>query len=223
MGYSSVAPAFFNMAKQDGKWAIGEKFFNADSVAGDTILSLDPFQFDFNSWFFNGYDEDGNYLGWFGTLWVEGEMVTIENIQNFDVAKGQTLYVVPAEFIGPTVSGSISDVDTTQDVTLDQSNGEMAVDFANPYPVATTLADLNSFTEAGDTVYALDTIYFDFVSYFNQGDGTWFKTYPSDQEDGGWGTDIVSDPATVVLPAGVGGYFSSGDGMPRTWNVSLKK
>lgn len=211
--------AAFTPVNATGKWTCDTKVFDTAATGGDTIYSLDTVVFDFNSYTFNGYSGEVS-LGWtvYGMDYEKFEPMEYPPVASFELEKAQVVYFQPSDTItSPTVSGKVDDIATAQTVTIAKSLDISEI--VNPYPKATTLADLATFCVAGDTVYVLDTYWFDFKTYVCLGNGSW-SVYDFD-EGGNLSDTTVNDLSTVVLPAGQGGYFQPADDAGRTWTVTL--
>ena len=104
-------------------------------------------------------------------------------------------------------------------------NDDGFFEFVNPFPKATTLADLETFCQSDDVLMVLNINIFDLDYYQFNGksggvsQGWMYNT--SDPDTGDPIQELVSDSTTVVLPAGQGGYFQPGDGGNRSWTVTL--
>ena len=202
-----------------GKWTIGAKIFDTDAQPGDQIDFYDKDLCDIVSYQFLGY-EDEQYLGWF-KMWLDsfGDSHD-EPVDTFEVIKGETLYFTPSDGeSGMTVSGEVEDVNGS--VTLSFPEAVM-YNFVNPYPIATTFADVETFVVPGDQFDVYDEALADIVSYQYIGeDGLpWMKMWLDSFGDS---HDDYPQSSDVLFPAGRGGFFTPCDSEGREWTVSLSK
>ena len=211
--------AAFTPVNETGKWTCDTKVFDTAATGGDTIYSLDPVVFDFNTFMFNGYDGETS-LGWYVVVMDQEtfEPVDLPTAQSFELEKSQVVYFQASDMVtAPVVSGRVDDIANAQTVVIEKTMTPCEI--ANPYPKDTTLADLATFCVPGDTIYVLDTYWFDFKTYFYNGNGSWL-VYDFNG-DGELVDTVVTNGSTVVLPAGQGGYFQAADENGRTWTVTL--
>ena len=101
--------------------------------------------------------------------------------------------------------------------------GESYAKIMNPYPIDTTLSDLETFAVPGDTLYVFNRAFWDldFYVYLGKGNGWSVTTYNAEtwtQYD-----YTETDTTKVVMPAGIGGTYQSADQDGRTWTVTLGK
>lgn len=211
--------AAFTPVNATGKWTCDTKVFDTESTGGDAIYSLDPVVFDFNTYTFNGYDGETS-LGWTVVVMDQDtfEPKMLPGVASFELEKSQVVYFQAADMVtAPVVSGRVDDIANAQTVLIEKTTAPCEI--ANPYPKATTLADLATFCVGGDTVYVLDTYWFDFKTFICAGDGSWLVSVFDGE--GNISYETVTDLSTVVLPAGEGGYFQAADENGRTWTVTL--
>ena len=174
-----------------------------------------------NSWTFKGFDGEGYSKGWAynytdTVTWEPAESV----VGSFDLEKGDTVYFQPNDGVsGLTVSGEVAD--TTKSATWTLAPGEWIGDIMNPFPVATTLADLETFARSSDVIYIFNYTFWNLDSYMYKGSGLgWACNTFSDQT---WEAIdyVITDSNTVVMPAGVGGCYQPNDMDGRTWTVTV--
>ena len=179
--------------------------------------------FDLDAYQFNGYDGSGNPQGWTYTTSDPNTGDPIqESVASFSLAKGKVTYCQPADGIsGFTTAGEVES-GTSATVAFEDDG---FFEFVNPFPKATTLGDLETFCEADDVLMVLNFEIFDLDAYqFNGKDAGVSQGWTYTTSDPNTGDPIqeqITDPTTVVLPAGQGGYFQPGDGGNRSWTVSL--
>jgi len=197
----TVGVSFKNCGVAAGTYTVGTKVFSVDAAAGDMVYIFDPNNWDLSGYTFNGYDGETS-LGWF----YVGADGSSDTVASFDVEKGEVVYFQPADAVtAATISGEV-EAGSSASVTFDLSSGEFVFPLVNPFPVATTLGDLETFVAAGDMVYVFDAMNWDLSGYtFNGFDGEtslgWFYV----GADGS--SDTITDSSTVILPAGQGAFF----------------
>ena len=196
--------------------------FDNDAAASDVVYVFSSEVWNLNSWQFNGFDGSANSLGWvYNFTNTETWEPDSKEVASFELAKGDTVYFQPNDGVsGLTVSGEVAD--TTKPATWTLAAGEWIGDIMNPFPVATTLADLETFAVASDVIYVFNYTFWNLDSYQFNGTGLgWVCNTFSDET---WEAInyIVTDSSTVVLPAGVGGCYQPTDMDGRTWTVNLK-
>ena len=177
-----------------------------------------------NTWTFKGFDGEGGSKGWaYDYTDTDTWEPASTTVASFELAKGDTVYFQPSDAVsGLTVSGEVSDPSSA---TWTLAANEWIGDIMNPYPIDTTLADLESFAKASDAINVFSTAFWNLITYTYKGAGN------------GWACDTFSDETweatsysisaadaanTVVLPAGIGGCFQPSDMDGRTWTVTLK-
>lgn len=197
----TVGVSFKNCGVASGTYTVDTKVFSVDAAAGDMVYVFDPNNWDLSGYTFNGFDGETS-LGWF----YMGADGTMDTVASFDVQKGEVVYFQPADAVSAaTISGEV-EPGSTASVTFDLLSGDYVFPIVNPFPVATTLGDLETFVAAGDMVYVFDAMNWDLSGYtFNGFDGSvsqgWFYM-------GADGTmDTITDSSTVILPAGQGAFF----------------
>ena len=216
-----VAPQFtaLNLAQ---KWTFADKIFENDAVEGDQISNFDPELWDMVSWVHNGFTEKGECNGWiysYNDAWT-GDPIE-EPVASFDVDRNDILFFQPADGeSGATIAGEVADIENGVEITFPDS---ACYNLVNPFPVDTTLGDLESFCKEGDTLQVFDADAWDIVSYVYNGAGNgWVYSY-NDPWTGESIDDVITDSSRVVLKAGQGGYFNAADDDGRTWKVTIKK
>ena len=139
--------------------------FDNDVAASDVVYIFDPEVWNLNSWGFNGFDGSGDSLGWAyyytdTTTWEPADTV----VASFELKKGDTVYFQPNDGVsGLTVAGEVTD--TTKSATWTLAPGEWIGDIMNPFPVATTLADLETFAKPSDVIYVFNYNFWNLDSY----------------------------------------------------------
>jgi len=216
------AGAAFTPINESGKWTCTTQVLGNDVVASDAVNVFSAEVWNLNTWTFKGFDGEGKSLGWAyaytdTTTWEPADTV----VSSFELAKGDTVYFQPFDGVsGLTVSGEVQDPSASATWTL--APGEWIGDIMNPFPVDTTLGDLETFAIANDAIHVFSTTFWNLDTYTFKGPGLgWACNTFSDQT---WEAIdyVVTDTSTVVLPAGIGGCFQPYDMDGRTWTVNIK-
>ena len=222
LGIENVGAAF-SPINASGEWTATDKIYDTDAKLGDTVMMLNPEIFDLDAYQFNGYDGSGNSLGWtYNTSDpITGDPIQ-ETVASFTLGKGQVTYCQPADGVSGFLAAGEVQSGTSATVAFEDVG---FFEFVNPFPKATTLGDLETFCQLGDTLMVLNFEIFDLDAYqFNGKTGGVSQGWTYNTSDPITGDPIqetVTDSTTVVLPAGQGGYFQPGDGGNRSWTVTL--
>lgn len=211
VGYQTLTP-------QDGLYSVGVAFRNmaatnfvvdSDQLFGytcsdfDVVLVLNTTDLAFDTYYINGGQ-------WYFVSNLEGSEDT--PVESFTIPYGATIYLsVAGESV--TIAGEVA-TGTTEVVFDVAENPDNLWSLVNPLPIDTTLADLD-FALDFDVVLVLNTVDLAFDTYYING-GQWY--FVSNLEGS---EDTAVDSSTVVLPAGMGGYFVSNGEGSRTWSVTL--
>ena len=220
--YITTAGAAFSPINATGKWTCDTTVFDNDVAADDIVYVFDPEVWNLNYWQFTGFDGGKNSLGW-AYFYTDTETWEPANkvVSSFELEKGDTVYFQPVDGVsGLTVAGEVAD--TTKSATWTLEAGEWIGEIMNPFPVNTTLADLETFAKVDDIIYVFNYDFWNLDYYQFNGAGLgWVCNTFSDET---WEAInyVVTDTSLVVLPAGVGGCFSPADYDGRTWTVTLK-
>ena len=222
MGIENVGAAF-SPINQSGTWTCTDKIYDTTATADDIVMFLNVDIFDLDYYQFGGYDGQGNPQGW---MYFTSDPNTGDPIQqavsSFTLGKGQVTYCQPADGISGFLTAGEVQSGTSATVAFENDG---FFEFVNPFPKATTLGDLETFCAADDILMVLnfeifDLDYYQFGGKVNGVSQGW-TYFTSDPNTGDPIDELITDPTTVVLPAGQGGYFQPGDGGDRTWTVSL--
>lgn len=210
----TVGVSFKNCGVASGAYTIGTQIFGATAAEGDMIYVFDPNNWDLSGYTFNGYSGETS-LGWF----YSGADGTTDTVASFDVQKGEVVYFQPADMMtDATVSGEVES-GSSFSVTFDLNSGDFVFPLVNPFPVATTLGDLETFVSEGDMVYVFDAMNWDLSGYtFNGFVGGVSQGWFYSGADGT--TDTITDSSTVILPAGRGAFIQPG--ATCTWTKTLQ-
>lgn len=184
-------------------------------------MVFNPEKWDLDSYVFLGYNGEGKGLGWqYSTADIETGDPIVSTAGSFELGTAQVAYFSPADGIsGVNVAGKVADTTKTATVTFDDSN--WIFEFVNPFPKATTLADLETFCAASDSLMVFNPDKWDLDSYVYLGTGNGWQYSTADIETGDPIVTVIKDSTTVVLPAGKGGYYAPADMTGRTWSVNL--
>ena len=205
------------------EWTCTATVYDTDAVEGDVVMFLNPEIFDLDSYQFLGYTQGGASVGWVYTTSDPntGDPIN-EEVASFTLGKGQVTYCQPADGISGFITAGQVESGTTATVAFEDVG---FYEIVNPFPKATTLADLETFCQEGDVLMVLnfeifDLDFYQFLGKVNNVSQGWVYT-TSDPNTGDPINENVSDSSIVVLPIGQGGYYQPGDGGNRTWTVSL--
>jgi hypothetical protein len=210
----TVGVSFKECGVAGGAYTVGTTIFSADAVGGDMIYVFDPNNWDLSGYTFNGFDGETS-LGWY-YLGADGTEATVAS---FTVEKGEVVYFQPADAMSDaTVSGEVES-GTSASVTFDLTSGDYVFPLVNPFPIDTTLGDLETFAASGDMIYVFDADNWDLSGYtFNGFEGGvsagWYYLGADGTED------TITNSSTVVLPAGQGAFFQPN--ATCTWTVTLQ-
>ena len=215
--------AAFSPINASGTWTCTDKIYDTDAVEGDVVMFLNVDIFDLDYYQFKGYDGSGNGKGWtYNTSDPNTGDPIVQSLDNFTLGKGQVTYCQPADGISGFLTAGEVQSGTSAIVAFEDDG---FFEFVNPFPKATTLGDLETFCQEGDILMFLNIDIFDLDYYQFKGksggvsQGWTYNT--SDPNTGDPIVEQVSDPTTVVLTPGQGGYLQPGDGGNRTWTVTL--
>ena len=204
-----------------GTWVCETSIFDTVATESDNLMVFNPEKWDLDSYMFLGYTAGGEGLGWnYSTADIMTGDPIVTTVSSFELGVSQVAYFCPADGIsGVSVSGEVQDTTKTATVTFDDSN--WIFEFVNPFPKATTLADLETFCVESDNLMVFNPEKWDLDSYMYLGTGNGWNYSTADIMTGDPIVDVITDSSTVVLPAGKGGYFAPADSAGRTWSVSL--
>mgnify|MGYP003319553146 CR=1 FL=1 len=201
-----------------GKWFFSNKVFDTELVEGDAVYMFDKALEDRVYYYFLGFED--NQATWLKqwTDSVTGEGLEDDSLTGIEVEKGETIYWMPSDGeSGTSVAGEVTDIGGK--VTLNFPDSA-PYNLVNPYPVDTTLADLEAFFIEGDNLYIFDEELEDRVYYYYLGEGTWLKQWTDSITGDGLEAELSND--FVILKAGQGGVFNASDDDGRTWEVTMK-
>ena len=222
MGIENVGAAF-SPINQSGTWTCTSNIYDTAAVAGDGVQFLNVDIFDLDAYQFNGYDGEGISQGWtYSTSDPNTGDPIYQTVASFTLGKGQVTYCQPADGISGFLTAGEVQTGTSATVAFEDDG---FYEFVNPFPKATTLGDLETFCQSGDSLMVLNFDIFDLDSYqFNgkvEGVSQGWTYLTSDPNTGDPVYETITDSTTVILPAGQGGYLQPWDGGNRTWTVNL--
>ena len=216
------AGAAFSPINTTGKWVNDTSIFGNTAVEGDTVNKFSAEVWNLLSWVFLGFQGETS-KGWAYSYvdtetWEPAEMV----VASFETKQGDTVTYQPSDGVsGLTMAGQVTD--TSKSATWTLEAGEWIGDIMNPYPINTTLADIETFAIEGDTLLVFNPTFWDLDSYvyLGKGNGWAVTTYSSET----WEQIqyVETDTTKVVMSAGIGGCFQPTDTDGRTWTVTLGK
>lgn len=208
---------------QSGEWTCVSNVYDTAANGGDVVMYLNTEIFDLDAYQFEGYNAQGQGLGW--TYMTSdpntGDPIN-ETVASFTLSKGQVTYCQPADGISGFITAGEVESGTSATVQF-QNDGFF--ELVNPFPKATTLADLETFCEAGDVLMLLNFNIFDLDAYqFSgkvQGVSQGWTYMTSDPNTGDPVNEDITDSSMEILSVGQGAYYQPGDGGDRTWTVTL--
>ena len=205
----NVGVAFSNIGTQNGAYILDDNFFGGTSAEGDQIITLEA-----EAWNLNQYDKAGTGAGWVLTPADGGDSEVVESVV---LGKGDFIYYIPVEATEVNVSGEVADTTSAQSITFDLDNeaGQWMFPLVNPYPVDTTLGEINTFTKEGDQIIALNGEAWNLDQYDRAGDGQGWVLTPADGSD----SELIIDDEVIAIPAGGAVYYIPTTTV--TWTVSL--
>ena len=208
----NMGVSFLNPATVDGSYVVSTNLFGNELAKGDVVYKVDVDYWDFNGYTYNGY-KSGVFNGW-GVLYADGDS---GKVNSFSVAPGEGIYFEPGDTDQtPVISGEVA-ASGTQTVEFDTDDAA-TFQLVNPFPVATTFADLETFVAKGDVVYVVDVDYWDFTGYtYNGYKSGVYNGWTALYADGDSGK--IMDNTQVILPAGKSGFLEPGGSCE--WNVTL--
>ena len=201
-GTASIGVNFVPVGNSAGSFTV------AGNAFGTALNDYDVFYaFDAEMWDLSSYTFISSAEGWSYTL-ADGTQAAVASLT---IAPRTTLYYMgsASSFV---LSGEVAASGTVSQ-TFNPENG-FGFDFVNPFPVATTFADLETFANAYDVFYIFDPDLWDLSSYtFISSSEGWSYTLA----DGTSGA--ITDTSTVFLPAGKGATYCPGS--TATWAKTL--
>ena len=163
-GMCPIGVAFKNV--EGGAFAVSNKLFGTTLAIDDQVYYFNFLNGDWDMYVYGG-DE-----GWTALLSdgsIESGLAEIPSI-----AKGETCYYLPNDWVTPaTIAGEVEESGTKSLVMTTTDGDDVAFQFVNPYPKATTFADFESFMATDDQVYVFNTVNADWDMYVYGGAEGW--------------------------------------------------
>ena len=211
----NIGVAFKNIGTADGSFTITDSILDTKLQDGDALLIFNPDAYNYD--FYTYMDTDGQGRMGFNVMF--GDLVSEDAyVYEIKVNKGDNILFMPANGNDVTQSGEVEKSGTAK-VEFTLTETDYIFPITNPFPIDTKIKDLTCL-EDGDAllIFNPDAYNYDFYTYMDtDGEGTMgFNIMWGDlvSED-----SYVTDPETVLLPAGQGAlYMPTGD---REWNVTL--
>ena len=205
-----------------GGTVIDKKIFDYDIVENDKVVIYNPEVMDYEFYTFLGFDGDAskgwNFLHYNMDTW-EQEAIKCQSF-TVDYTEGVMMLPVSGEELSVNSSGQVADLEELQ--TWEMTPDEWTKAIMNPYPIATTFADLETFAKENDKLYVVNCAVQDceVYTFLGAGNGWSFLYYGDDWEQH---TTKITDSSAIVLSAGQIGYYVPVDTNGRVWTVTLKK
>ncbi len=201
----SVAAPFTNLGTVDGNYVCTDTIFDTIPSTGDKV-----YVFDSEEWNLAMYQYNGTGNGWTHYA-ADGTQSTVAS---FTVISGaHVMYEPNDEETIATVSGEVA-ASGAQVVEFEVTDDDWFFELVNPFPVATTLGDLETFCGTGDKIYIFDQDEWNLAMYQYNGTGSGWTFYAANGVQ-----SILTDSTIVVLKAGEGAYFEPQDS--REWTVTV--
>lgn len=212
----------------EGVWTCKDTVFGQAIADYDSIMVLNLDKFDYDTYQFLGAGNGWEYSTPDQDAQVENPEADpiVMPIASFEINVGDGFLFMPADGMSSvTVAGQVADLNAEQTVTF---SGNWIYEFVNPYPVATTLKDLESFFGEYDSLMVLNVDKFDYDTYTYLGGSTWEYSTPDqdaqiEDPEADPIVESVTDNTLVVMPAGTSALFMPADSEATyNWTVSVK-
>ena len=211
----NIGVQFSNVQSEDGTFTLDDNFFGGEAQEGDSVVT-----FDGAAWNLGQADKLGVDLGW---IFYPADGGDSERFAALKCQRCDQLYYVPSDPATTPqvlVSGAVAKMGE-QSITFEKTAEGDVFPLVNPFPIATTWGDLNTFMKEGDSLYMFDYGNYDLIQYDRLGDGLGWILYPADGSD----SERINDESAVILEAGSAAYYMPGDavtsGETVTWTVTL--
>ena len=192
-------------------YTITDKIFGVNLEVDDVIFIFDPEYYGYTLY---TYADLGGAFG-FTVMNADGSFSS--PIYSLTVNKGDNILYMPVTLdTTPNVSGEVQ-ASGTATLTFTVTGDDYIFPITNPFPKATTLADLTCL-QTDDVIFVWDSVYYGYtlLTYCEVTPGVFgFSVMFA---DGSFG-DSITNPATVVFPVGQGGLYMPTDS--RTWTVTF--
>ena len=186
-----------------GVYTVADKLFDTTVSADDQVLVFDPDAYNLTIY------QKTSSGGWY-VMPADGS--ADYTVASFELETGDHILYMPADGSkSVTISGEVA-ASGTQTIDFVVNDTDYLFELANPYPIDTTIADLDSFCQADDQVLLFDADQYNLTIYQKTTSNGWYVMAVD-------GTDYyVTDTTAVIIPAGSGGWFMPGSS--RTWTVT---
>lgn len=203
--FVNVAPVLKNMATQNGDYVI-----TGDMVDDwEQIIVFNPDTWNVDTYTYSG---DGTFdLSQIDSATGEAFSQTVNEI-NVPVGAG-FLYMGIRTL---TVSGEVA-ASGTRTVSFDMSEGAWAFSIANPFPVQTTLGDLEGLISDWEQIVVFNGDTWNLDTYTYSGSGEWDLSV-IDSGTGDAVSTTITDPEYVIFKIGEAGVYMPSE--TKSWSVT---
>lgn len=212
--------AAFTQINGGTKWTCETQLFGTDVFEGDQIMIFQPDFWDLENLQYLGAGNGWQHMSVDPDTWADINEV----IQNFKLDSFVALTYQPNDCVsGLNVAGQV--VDLSKPAVWSIENDVYYAPIMNPYPIDTTLGDLETFVQDGDQIYFFRPDFWDLENFQFLGDGNGWQHMSVDTSTWEDINEIITDKDYVILKAGHGATFQPADAATgaRVWEVSLKK
>ena len=201
----NLAVPFKNLGTANGNYVCTDNIFDITPSRRDKVYVFDGEEWNIAAYQYNGQGNGWNYAAADGTQ---------STVASFTIASGaHVMYEPTDEETIAIVSGEVAP-SGTQVVEFEVTDDDWFFELVNPFPVATTLGDFETFCGNRDKIYLFDQDEWNIAAYQYNGAGRGWNYAAAD------GTQTtLTDSTIVVLKAGEGAYFEPQDS--REWTVTL--
>ena len=193
-------------------YTITTSIFGVNLEDGDSIFIFDPVFYGYTLYIYAEITP-----GTMGFLVTTADGADGEPVYSLTVNKGDNILYMPVTLdTTPNVSGEVQ-ASGSATLTFTVEGDDYIFPITNPFPKATTLADLTCL-EDGDQIFVWDSVYYGYtlLTYAEVSAGVMgFLVTTADGADG----EPITSPSAVIFGVGQGGLY-----MPtasRTWTVTL--
>ena len=207
----NIGVQFKNVNTADNSYTITDSIFGVDLEADDVIFVFDP---DYYGYTLYTYGELSAGVFGFTVMFADGTWG--DPISSLTVNKGDNILYMPITLdTTPNVAGEVQAAGEAT-LTFSVTDDDYIFPITNPFPKATTLADLTCL-EADDVIFVWDSVYYGYtlLTYGEVDTGVFGFTVM--YADGTWG-EPITDSTYVVFQEGQGGLYMPTDS--RTWTVT---
>ena len=207
----NIGVQFKNVNTADNSYTITDSIFGVDLEADDVIFVFDPDYFGYTLYTYG--EVEAGRMG-FSVVYADGSLG--ENVYSLTVNKGDNILYMPITLdTMPNVAGEVQAAGTAT-LTFTLTDDDYIFPITNPFPKATTLADLTCL-ENDDVIFIWDSEFFGYSVYTYGEVEVGVSGFSVVTADGAL-ADPITDPTTVIFGEGQGGlYMPTGS---RTWTVT---